>query len=188
MHACMINVLLLPVSKRTFIMHACIINVLSLTVSKRTLIMHACIINVLVLTVYAKDIDYARVHNQRRFADNPPGWGAGRTLDCQSVLVEMEACEIKNKREKLFRYLAPQWSCSCGPTSGKLSTQEPPLVMFLRHNGRVPAAQPLANSPRRNVHLSCSCATMVVFLRPNLWRTRHAGTLTRFSFYNVNKC
>ena len=32
------------------IMHACIINVLLLTVSKRTLIMHTCIINVLLLT------------------------------------------------------------------------------------------------------------------------------------------
>ena len=30
MHACVINVFLLPVSKRTFIMHACIINVLLL--------------------------------------------------------------------------------------------------------------------------------------------------------------
>ena len=72
--------------------------------------------------------------------------------------------------------------------SGKLATQEPPLVMFQRHKAHVPAAQSLANSPRWNLHLSCSSATMLRFQQPNLWRTGHAGTLTRFSLYKINKC
>ena len=47
------------------------------------------------------------------------------------------------------------------------------MLMFQQPN--------LANSPRWNLHLSCSSATMLRFQQPNLWRTGHAGTLTRFS-------
>ena len=54
------------------------------------------------------------------------------------------------------------------------------MLMFQQPN--------LANSPRWNLHLSCSSATMLRFQQPNLWRTGHAGTLTRFSLYKISKC
>ena len=44
-------------------------NVVLLTGSKKTLIIHACIINVFLIDGQHKHINYARVHNQRRFAD-----------------------------------------------------------------------------------------------------------------------
>ena len=47
-----------------------------------------------------------------------------------------------------------------------------------RRNCHAPAAQSLANSPRWNLHLSCSSVTALMFQQPNLWQTRHAGTST----------
>ena len=61
-------------------------------------------------------------------------------------------CQTRHAGASTCHVPASQCSCSCGPASGKFVTQEPPLVMFLRHNGHVPAAQSLANSPRRNPH------------------------------------
>ena len=86
-----------------------------------------------------------------------------------------ETCEGK-KWATLFCDLVSNSSC----WSLHLPFSSATMLMFQQPN--------LANSPRWNLHLSCSSATMLRFQQPNLWRTGHAGTLTRFSLYKINKC